>query len=145
MVYIKMLSCCCMLSLTNCGDHCTDEVERAGEIPSWSEHVHTDAGHVRLLVMPEKLLQVAFAQVMSLAKLFKPLSPPLLGLFLFGMLKCRENSGSTEQVDDNQKRQHHKPCVILIHWTEPTATRTATCHYVIRVEKIQSSLHIFCT
>lgn len=133
---ILILKCSC-LYLTNGWYHSSHEVKSAGEVPSRSDCVHTDAGYVRLLVVPEEVVQVLLTQVVLLAEMLEPLRPALFRLSFLWLLQRWENRGSTKQIDDDEQCQQQEPRVILVYWTGAAATTAPTCHYVAVVTVVQ--------
>lgn len=118
------------LHLTDGRHHSSHEVKRAGEVPPRSDRVHTDARHVRLLVVPEEVVQVLLAQVVLLAEMLEPLRPALLRLAFLRLLQRGEDGGPAEEVDDDEQRQQQEPRVVLVYRTGAAAAAAPTCHYV---------------
>lgn len=135
--WVKKLHFTPFLHLTNGWYHSSHEVKSAGEVPSRSDCVHTDARHVRLLVAPEEVVQVFLAQVVLLAEMLEPLRPALLRLSLLRLLQRGEDSGPTKEVDDDEQSQQQEPRVIFVYWTGAAAATAPTCHYVAVVTAVQ--------
>lgn len=126
-----------LLHLTNGWHHSSHEVKSAAEVPSRSDCVHTDTRHVRLLVVPEEVVQVFLTQVILLAELLEPLRPALSRLSLLRLLQRREDGGPTKEIDDDEQRQQQEPRVILVNRTGAAAAAAPTCHYVAVVTVVQ--------
>lgn len=128
---------CPFLHLTNGWYHSSHEVKSAGEVPSRSDCVHADPRHVRLLVVPEEVVQVFLAQVVLLAEMLEPLRPALLRFSLLRLLQRGEDGGPAKEVDDDEQSQQQEPRVILVYWTGAAAATAPTCHYVAVVTAVQ--------
>lgn len=115
--------------LTNSRHHSAHEVEGSGEVPSWSDGIHTDAGHIGLFVVPEEVVEVLLAQVVLLAEGVEPLRPALLGLSLLGLLQGGEDCGSAQQVHHDEESQQQEPGVVLIDGSGAAAAAAPAGHY----------------
>lgn len=104
------------------------EVKGSGEVPPRSDGVHADPGHVRLLVVPQEVLQVPLAQVVPLGEALEPLRPPRLRLALLGLLQRREDGGSAEEVEDDEERQQQEARVVLVDRSRAAAAAAPACH-----------------
>lgn len=125
------------LHLTNGRHHRSHEVKRAGEVPSRSDRIHTDPRQVRLLVVPQEVLQVFLAQVVPLTEMVEPLRPALLRLALLRLLQRGEDGGSTQEVDDDEQSQQQEPRVVLVDRTAAAAGAALACHYAAVVAAMQ--------
>lgn len=126
-----------MLHLTNRWHDSPHEVKSAGEVPPRSDRVYADTRHVRLLVVPEEVVQVFLTQVVLLAEMLEPLRPAFLRLSLLRLLQRREDGGATQEIDDDEQRQQQEPRVILVHRTRSAAAAAPACHYVAVVTAVQ--------
>lgn len=127
------------LHLTNGRHHSSHEVKSSSEVPSWSDGVHPDPRYIRLLVVPQEVIQVLLTQVVLLAEQLEPLRPALLRLPLLWLLQRGEDCGATQQIDDDEQSQQQEPRVILVYWTGAAAAAAPTCHYVavVTAEQLQ--------
>lgn len=128
---------CPFLHLTNGWYHSSHEVKSTGEVPSRSDCVHADPRYVRLLVIPEEVIQVFLTQVILLTEMLEPLRPALLRFSLFWLLQRREDGGPTQEIDDDEQCQQKEPRVILVYWTGAAAATAPTCHYFAVVTVVQ--------
>lgn len=125
------------LCLTNGGNHSSDEVKSAGEVPSRSDCVHPNPRHVRLLVVPEEVIQIFLTQVVLLAEMLEPLHPALLRLALLRLLQRGEDGGAAQEIDDDEQCQQQKPSIILVYWTGAATATAPESHYVVVVAVVQ--------